>query len=151
MCVVLVVVYMQSFDHCSRLKCSWTLSCSIVNEISCYCMGGYCGIAAWSSALRCCQLLLNQGLWSSATWITQLVRPPIVDSVDVHFQKGAGSLLHAMLPLKAANTSFMTVCNPLALRQPRMQNHKLLMLPWRSFSGWGWEGVPLFCDYNGGQ
>jgi len=72
-------------------------------------------------------------------------------SVDVYFQDGAGSVSLRLLPIKEANTSFMTVCNRLPLRLPKMQYQQLLTLHWRSFPGWGREHVSPLFDYKGGQ
>jgi len=46
-------------------------------------------------------------------------------SVDAHFQDGAGNVLLVFLPLKAANTSLMDVCNQLPFRLPGCNtNHR---------------------------
>jgi len=57
----------------------------------------------------------------------------------------------SLFPLKAANTTFMTVCNISSLSLPRMQDGKSLTLSWRSFPRWGRECVYICFDYEGGQ
>jgi len=64
-------------------------------------------------------------------------------SVDAHFQHGVGSVLLSLFAMKAANTMFLTVCNLLPPRLPKIHDHQLLMLRWPSFSGCG-RGVCLF-------
>jgi len=54
-------------------------------------------------------------------------------SVDAHFYDVAGSVLLSLLPIKAANTSFMTICNQSSPRLPKIRNQASLMLRWRSF------------------
>jgi len=44
--------------------------------------------------------------------------------VDTHFENGAGSALLSLLPIKAANTSFMNVHNQLPFQLPRMQDQE---------------------------
>jgi len=56
-----VGVYKWSFDVLWRLKCSWTLCCSIEDELSCDCPGG-------------CQLLVYRYLRLSSTWSTEDAR-----------------------------------------------------------------------------
>jgi len=72
-------------------------------------------------------------------------------SVDAHFQDGAGSLLHSLFHIKVGITLFMTVWNQSPHRLPTMQNQKLLMLHWGSFSRWGREHVRFSFSYKGGQ
>jgi len=90
---VAVFVYIRSV-HCKyRLNCSRTLSCSIENEISCYCPGGchgnifclcaykgFLGNISCLSAYNSCQLLVYWWQRSSTIWITQDVRPTIIDA-----------------------------------------------------------------------
>jgi len=75
-------------------------------------------------------------------------------SVDAHFQDGAQSQSLLFWPLKAANTSFMDVCNQSPLRLPKMQSQKLLTLRWYSISEWGSDHVTFsfaykWCQYSG--
>ena len=72
-------------------------------------------------------------------------------SVDADFHDGAGSMSLPLLPINAANTPFITICNQLPLRSPQMQDQKLLTLHERSFPGWHRERVSPFFDYKGGQ
>jgi len=64
-------------------------------------------------------------------------------SIDTHFQDGAGTESRLFLPLKAANTSFMDVCNQSPVRLPKMQDQKSLVLSWCTFSGWGRERIAI--------
>jgi len=72
-------------------------------------------------------------------------------SVDAHLQDGAGSVSLSPLPLKAANTSVMTICNHSPLGVPKMQDMKSLTLHWSSFPGRSTECVSPLYDYQGGQ
>jgi hypothetical protein len=58
-------------------------------------------------------------------------------SVDTHFQNRAGSVTIFLLPIKAACTSFMNVCNRSPCRVTMMQSQILSMHRWLSFSNWG--------------
>ena len=57
----------------------------------------------------------------------------------------------AYLLIKAANHLFMDTCNQAPLRLPKMQDHQLLTLNWRSFSGWGRERLSTCLLYKGCQ
>ena len=72
-------------------------------------------------------------------------------SVDTHFQDGVGSALLSLYTMKTANTSFMAVSNLSPLRLCGIYDEQLLMLHWRSFSGWGREHVSLCFDHDCGQ
>ena len=54
-------------------------------------------------------------------------------SVDSHFHDGAGSVVLSLLPVKPANTSFMTIGNLLPPRLSKIHDQESLMLRWRSF------------------
>ena len=54
-------------------------------------------------------------------------------AIDAHFQDGAGSVSHSLLPIKSANTSFMTICNLSPPRLPKMHDQESLTLRWHSF------------------
>jgi len=54
-------------------------------------------------------------------------------SVDAHFHDGAGSVLLFLLPIEAANTSFMTIRNVSPPRLPKIHDQESLTLHWRSF------------------
>jgi len=74
-------------------------------------------------------------------------------SFDAHFRDGAGSMSLVFLPLKVTNTSFMNVYNKSAVRLPKMLHPKLMILCWRSVSGWGRERVAILlasksCQYQ---
>jgi len=70
-------------------------------------------------------------------------------SVDAHFHDGAGSISLPLLPIKGANTPFMTRCNQSPVRLHNMQDQKLLTVCWPSFAGCGRECMSLFFDYKG--
>ena len=53
------------------------------------------------------------------------------------------------LPMKAANSRYIDVCDHSPIRLPKMQDQKLLMLHWRSFSEWGRKNVTFFFAYKG--
>jgi hypothetical protein len=58
-------------------------------------------------------------------------------AVDAHFHHGAVSVLLYLLPIKAANTSFMTICNLSLRRSPEIHDPQSLTLRWHSFChGW---------------
>jgi len=54
-------------------------------------------------------------------------------SIDTHFHDGAWSVLLSLLPIKAANTVFMTICNLSHHRLPKIHDQESLTLLWRSF------------------
>jgi len=62
-------------------------------------------------------------------------------SVDTDFHDGARSLILLFLSWKPAKTSFMNGCNQSALRLPKMNSQKSLMLHWSSFPAWGSDCV----------
>jgi len=72
-------------------------------------------------------------------------------SFDTHFDSGAGSVLLLCLHIKEAIISVMTSCNQYPLWLPRVQDLKLLMLHWRSFSGWGRERLTTYFEHRGGR
>ena len=72
-------------------------------------------------------------------------------SIDAYFHDGAGSMLLCLLPIKAANTSFMTICNLLPPRLPKIHNQESLTLHWHSFSWWGREHFTIIFDYKGSE
>jgi len=53
------------------------------------------------------------------------------------------------LPIKAANSRYMDVCDHLPIRLPNIQVQKSLTLRWRSFSEWGRECVTFSSAYKG--
>jgi len=57
----------------------------------------------------------------------------------------------AYLPIMAANSSFIGVCNQEPFRLPEMQDQKSLMLHWCSFSRWGRKSVAFSVAYKGCQ
>jgi len=71
--------------------------------------------------------------------------------VDDHFEDGAGSVSHSLLPKKAANNQFMTMCNLWPPRWRMIDNHQLLTFRWRSFWRLGREGIAFHFAYNGSQ
>jgi len=64
-------------------------------------------------------------------------------SVDTHFQSGAGRVSLSLLPIKRVNTAFITICNLLPLRWPKIYNQQSLTLCWHSISRWGREGIAI--------
>ena len=60
-------------------------------------------------------------------------------------------LLQSVLPIKAANNSFMTEYNISEVWFPRTHDQKSLTLRWRSFSWWGREGIAICFAYEGCQ
>jgi len=71
--------------------------------------------------------------------------------LDAQFHDGARRILKSVLPIKAANNSFMTDYNLSEVRFPRTHDQKLLTLHWRSFSWWGREGIAICFGYRGSQ
>jgi len=72
-------------------------------------------------------------------------------SVDAHFHAGAGSALLSLFPIKAANTSLMTICNLSHHRLPMIHDYESLMLRWRSLSWWGRECFNVSFTNKGSQ
>jgi hypothetical protein len=72
-------------------------------------------------------------------------------SVDAHFHDGAGSVSLSVLPIKEANTSFMTICNLSLHRKPKIHDQESLTLRWRSFSWWGRERFTVSFAYKGSE
>jgi hypothetical protein len=62
-------------------------------------------------------------------------------SVDAHFHDLAGSFSPSVLPVKATNTSFMTMCNHSSRRLPKIRDQESLTLRWHSCS---WSGRERF-------
>jgi len=54
-------------------------------------------------------------------------------SVDAHAKNGAVTVLLSLLPIKAANTHVMHNNDQVTCELPYLQDHKSLMLGWRSF------------------
>ena len=72
-------------------------------------------------------------------------------SVEAHSHDGAGRVLLCVLPIKAANTSFMTICNLLPPRLPKIHDRESLTLGWFSCSWWGRERFTSTFAYKGNQ
>jgi len=72
-------------------------------------------------------------------------------SVDVHFVDGATFMPFTVLPETAPITPNMNYCHKVTLRWCKMQDQKLLMLHWRSFSRWGRVRVTLVFAPKGHQ
>jgi len=51
----------------------------------------------------------------------------------------------------ASISSYMKYCDKEKPRLAKMQNQKLLMLQWHSFSEWGMEHIPIVVAPEGGQ
>ena len=65
-------------------------------------------------------------------------------SIDIDFDDGVTLMPCTALPEKAATTLYMNCCHNVTLWLHRMQDQKLLMLRWRSFSGLGGHRPLLF-------
>jgi len=72
-------------------------------------------------------------------------------SVDAHYHDGAGMVLQSVLPIKAANNSFVTEYNLSEVWFRRMHDQKSSTLRWRSFSWWGMEGIAICFAYKCSQ
>jgi len=55
------------------------------------------------------------------------------------------------VPVKAANSRYLDVCDHSPIRSPKMQDQKSLTLRWRSFSEWGRECVTSSLAYRGSR
>jgi len=60
-------------------------------------------------------------------------------SVDMQFQKQAGSVSLSLLPIKEACMSFMNGSHQSWCRVTMMHSHKLLTHSWHTFSEWAWS------------
>jgi len=72
-------------------------------------------------------------------------------AVDTDSQNRAGCMSLSLLPINAAYTSSMHVCNQSPLTLPKIHNQKLLTLHWLSSSGCGRERISRVFDYTGSQ
>jgi len=72
-------------------------------------------------------------------------------SVATHFHNLARSVSLSILPIKEVNTSFMTLCNLLPHRQPRIHDQESWMLHWQSSSWWGRERFSASSAYKGSE
>jgi hypothetical protein len=70
-------------------------------------------------------------------------------SVDAHSPDGAGNVSLSVLPIKEANTLFITICNLSLHRKPKIHDHESLTPHRRSFSWWGGECFTVSCAYKG--
>ena len=71
--------------------------------------------------------------------------------VDTYFHDGAGRVFKSVLPIKAANTPSITMCNLPPHRLPEIHDQQSLTFRWRSFSWWGMEGIAICFAYKGNQ
>jgi len=103
----------------------------------------------------CLEMQLILRLWLFATY-----RPPEYPrymtkncwcSVDADFHDGPGSVSRSLWPIKAANTSLMTICNLSPARLTKIYDQESLTLRWRSFSWWGRQCFTFSFAYNGSQ
>ena len=69
----------------------------------------------------------------------------------VTVQEAIAGISFAYLLMKAGNHSVMDTCDQAPLGLPKMQDHALLTLHWRSFSGWGRECLSICLLYKGCQ
>jgi len=69
----------------------------------------------------------------------------------VTVQEDIAGILFSYLLITAANHLFMDMCDQAPLRLPKMQDHQLLTLDWRSFSGWCTERLCTCLLYKGCQ
>jgi len=72
-------------------------------------------------------------------------------SIDAQFQDGLGSMFLSLLHIKAANTSFMTICTLWPPRSPKIYDQESLTLHWPSFSCWGREPFTVSFAYQGSE
>jgi hypothetical protein len=77
---VVVIGYIRRFDWFYRLKDSRTIGSSSVNEINCYCPGGWGGNIPYVFAYKGCRIVVYGYMWSSATDITEDAGAKIVDA-----------------------------------------------------------------------
>jgi hypothetical protein len=75
---VAAIVYTPSWEQLYMLKHSWTLSCSIVNKMNCYCAGGCHRNIRCLYAYTGCQLLVYRHLRLNTTQTTQYTSSKIV-------------------------------------------------------------------------
>jgi len=71
-------------------------------------------------------------------------------SVDRHFQNQARSMSFSLLPVTAACTASMNICNQSPLRLTMKYGQKSLMLHWHIFSKYGRESVAFSFAYKCG-
>jgi len=69
-------------------------------------------------------------------------------SVDAHFEDGAGSVFHSLLPIKDANALIMCIHYHVAFLLPDFQDQKSLTLSWCLFWRWGRERVAFCVAYR---
>ena len=69
----------------------------------------------------------------------------------VTVQEAIAAISFAYLLIKTTNHLFMEMCDQAPLWLPKIQNHQLLTIRWRSFSGWGWERLSTCLLYKGCQ
>ena len=92
-----VIVYIHHFDCLCTLKGSRTLGSSSVNEISCYCPGGWPGNILCLSVYKCCHGLGYGSMRLSATHITEDAGLKIVDAPLMRmFRMGQGGYRHLL-------------------------------------------------------
>jgi len=72
-------------------------------------------------------------------------------AVDAHFQDRAGTNSLSLIPIMAATTLFMTICNLSPPRLPKIHDQESLTLHWYSFSRWGTECFTFSFAYKGSQ
>jgi len=90
-CGVAVIVYIRSFDRFCRLKCSWTLGCSIIHETSCDCLEGCRANFSCLSVYIGCPFLVYRCLRSFAILITRDGRAKIIYAqLTLLFMMGQG-------------------------------------------------------------
>jgi len=95
------------------LKHSGSLSCSLENNLSCDCPGGYRGNITCSLAYKGYQLPVYRCLWSFATLITQDARPKInVARLTMIVKMGQGACsLHFCLDRQPIQWLYITMTN----------------------------------------
>jgi len=116
---------MHCFDCFCTSKSSRTLIGSSVNKVSCYCSGRCGRRIPYIFAYTYWNILVYGCLSSSATHITEDARPKIV---VFYFQNWVGNILLSLLPIKVANSSFVTVWNLSPHRLPKIHDQQWLML-----------------------
>jgi len=145
---VAISVCIYGFDCFGTLNGSRILRGSSANEMRCDCPGGCGGNILYISAYEGCHLIVYGWLWLSTTPITDDARPKIVDA---HFQDVVGSVSLSLLPVKAANASFVTISNLSPPRLPKIHDQESLTLSRRSFWRWGRDLFTFSFAYKGSQ
>ena len=146
-----IIVYIHCFDCFCTSKGSRTVGGSSRNEICCYCPGGYGGNILYIFAYPGWHSLFIDACDQVPLILPKMQGRNRRHPIHTHCQDGVVSVSCCLFPMKTANKLFMTVCNLLPPRIPKIHNQQLLMLRWRLFSRWGREHVAFSFSYKGSQ